>query len=117
MHGSISETWDKIITPLEQHVKENYTGKYVLIRTYASGVHFGKLKLYEPENSHCVLEDSRRLYSWVDRFTLTEVAQQGVTERALMSIPIAQIMIGDVIEILSVSEEAEDSLKNTKACS
>jgi len=91
-------------------VDDHYVGRYVLVRTYASGVHFGKLKIYNPDNSHCILEDARRLYSWVDRLTLTEVSENGVTEKALMSIFAPHIMIGDVIEILLVSEKAEATL-------
>jgi hypothetical protein len=105
-----------IISTVRQFIDMQYVGKYVLIRTYASGVHFGKLKLYEPDSSHCILENARRLYSWVDRLTLTEVAQFGVTEDAKMSTYADNIMIGDVIEILLPSQESVISLATFDHC-
>jgi len=96
------------------HIEQKYIGKYVIVRALASGVHFGRAIIYDPMTNHCILEDVRRIYSYVDRFTLSEVSQQGVTDKALLCISVPDIMICDVIEMIRVSPEAEVNLQEMK---
>ena len=110
----LNEVADLFPKSISDHIEQKYIGKYVLVRTLASGVHFGKAVIYESAINHIILEDARRLYSYVDRFTLSEVSQQGVTDKALMSVSIPDIMICDVIEVMSVSPEAEAKLQELK---
>ena len=60
-----------------------FIGKDVIIRSYASGVHFGKLTYYSGKEA--ILENSRRIWSWEGAFTLSAVSQEGV-KTAKMSI-------------------------------
>ncbi len=88
-----------------------YVGKYVLIRTYASGVHLGYLKEYDPETRHAFLTETRRLFYWEGAFTLHAVAINGIKD-GKMPITIPEIMLSDTLEIIKCSEIAEENLKN-----
>lgn len=96
-------------------IQNEYIGKYVLVRTYASGVHFGKVKAYEPDIRHIILENTRIIYRWDGkRLSLREISVDSIVDGKL-TIAIPQNMITDVLEVLLVSKEAEESLKNFKA--
>lgn len=96
-------------------VKNEYIGKYVLVRTYASGVHFGKVKAYEPDIRHIILEDTRILYRWNGkRLSLKEISLESIVD-GKMTVSIPQNMITDVLEVMLASEKAEEGLKNFKA--
>jgi hypothetical protein len=96
-------------------IRDEYLGKYVIVRTYASGVHFGKLKVYEPDIRHIVLEDTRIIYTWNgQRLSLREISLDSIVD-GKMTVSIPQNIITDVLEILLVSERAEESLRNFKA--
>jgi hypothetical protein len=96
-------------------IQNEYIGKYALVRAYASGVHFGKIKAYDPEIRHAVLEDTRIIHSWSGkRLSLHEISLESIVNgRLTVSIP--QNMVTDVIDILFVSAEAEAHLKEFPA--
>ena len=91
--------------------KHPYVGNYVLIRTYASGVHVGTLKEYDPQTRHGYLTDTRRIYYWEGAFTLHAVSVNGITG-GKMPITIPEIMLSDVLEIIPCSKAAINNLKN-----
>lgn len=91
--------------------KHPYSGEYVLIRTYASGVHVGILKEYDPNTRHAFLTDTRRIFYWNGAFTLHAVATNGIKE-GKMPITIPEIMLSDVLEIIKCTDVASESLKN-----
>lgn len=94
--------------------KENphpYAGKYVLVRTYASGVHFGILKDYDFNTRHIYLTKTRRIWYWEGAFTLSAVATNGIKDGKL-SIEIPEIMVSQVEEIIICSSKAEENLKH-----
>jgi len=88
-----------------------YTGKYVLTRSYASGVRVGFLKSYDPETRHAYLTETRRLFYWEGAFTLDTVAMNGI-KGGKMPMEIPEIMLSDVLEIIQCSEKAAKNLKN-----
>jgi len=103
------------MSSIKEIVQNEYIGKYVLVRAYISGVHFGKVKAYDPEIRHVVLEDARILYRWNGkRLSLREISLESIVD-GKMTASIPQNMITDVVEILLVSKEAEEGLKNFKA--
>ena len=93
------------ITPRPRHP---YTGKKVLVRTYASGVHIGTLKEYNQSRS-IFLTDSQRIHQWSGAFTLSKVATVGITGGRISCIN-PEIYIEQVEEIMIISEKALDSI-------
>lgn len=88
-----------------------FNGKYCLIRAYSSGVHCGYVK--EEYGQDIILTDSRRIWSWSGAFTLSKVAADGFQE-AKMSVPIKEIKIKQVIEIIPLSDIIKEKFKNWK---
>ena len=78
-------------------------GQLVLVRTYASGVHFGKL--LRNEGRLVELENARRIWSWEKAFTLNQIAINGVGKNSKISLAVEFIRILDGIEIIPMKEE------------
>ncbi len=93
------------------YLKSKLIGKYVIVRTYSAGVHYGILK--EKQGTEVVLENSRRIWSWKGAFTLSEIAMNGVSE-ARLSNQIPYIEITQSIEIIPLSEKAKINLNTIK---
>lgn len=91
--------------------KHPYIGNYVLIRTYASGVHVGYLKEYDPQTRHAYLTETRRIFFWQGAFTLHAVSVDGIKD-GKMPLTIPEIMLSDVLEIIRCSGKAIENLKN-----
>ena len=78
-------------------------GKFVLIRTYSAGVHFGTL--IERNGKEVLLKNARRLWSWNGALSLSEVAMKGVKiETSKISVPVDEILITEATEIILVSK-------------
>jgi len=83
------------------------TGKKVLIRTYAAGVHFGILESseYTAAGEVVVLRESRRIHYWEGAASLSQVAIDGISSgRVAMTLP--EIKITNVIETIPLSGAA-----------
>ena len=78
------------------------TGKEVIIRTFAAGVHIGEI--VNKENGEVTLNNARRLWKWSGAFTLNKVATHGV-DRANSRISTAvNGIVLPYIEIIPVCE-------------
>lgn len=88
-----------------------FIGKDVIIRSYASGVHFGKLKYCVGKD--IILENARRIWNWEGAFTLSAVSQEGV-KTAKMSIGVPEFYCPDVCEIIPCSDKAIKQLSAMK---
>lgn len=78
------------------------TGKEVIIRTFAAGVHIGEI--VTKEGGEVTLKNARRLWKWSGAFTLNEVATAGVNRadsRISKSVP--EIIL-PYIEIIPICE-------------
>lgn len=85
----------------------------VLIRSYASGVHFGELvsEVFTPAGKVVVLANSRRIHYWEGAASLSQVAIEGIASgRVAMTLP--EIEITNVIEKIPLSEVAIANLEN-----
>lgn len=91
-------------------------GKYVIIRTYSAGVHFGILK--SKSGLECVLEEAIRIWKWSGAFTLSQMSMEGVKnpEECKFDMPAKSITL-QWIEILECTPEAIRSIKGVKPCS
>lgn len=105
------------VSPLPQLQKERsmvtpHIGKKCIIRTYASGVHFGTL--IAQDGRQVELQDARRLWRWhaVDGISLSEVALNGIAaaeSRVCCTVP--SITVLDALEILPASEKSAASIE------
>jgi hypothetical protein len=87
--------------------------KICIIRSYASGVHFGIV--HETRDTlhglSVTLKNSRRIHYWVGACSLPQVAMDGIrTGRVAMELP--EIQVENVIEIIPMTEKAVENLKN-----
>ena len=93
------------------HPLHPFVGKDVIIRSYASGVHFGRLSYYN--GKEVILENCRRIWSWEGAFTLSAVSQEGV-KTAKMSIWVPEFSCPDVCEVIPCSDKASKQLSAMK---
>lgn len=88
-----------------------YIGRFVVVRTFSAGVHFGTLGwAYEKQ---ALLNNSKRLWQWSGAFTLSAVSQRGVTS-AKVSCAVPEMYFSEAIEIIPCSPEAEKNLAGLK---
>lgn len=87
--------------------------KKVLIRSYASGVHFGELasEQFTPSGKVVVLKNSRRIHYWEGAASLSQVANYGIT-RGRVTMVLPEIEVVNVIETIPLSQAAINNLEN-----
>lgn len=103
---------------LQTHINQNYVGTYMIVRTFASGVHFGNVKMYDPQTHHVILNSNRCIWSWSGTFTLLEISQNGVMgdgREGKLTISVPEILISDVLELIPVNEETKKQLIELEA--
>lgn len=91
----------------KKSLTEKMIGKHVVIRGYASGVHFGELVAHK--GREVVLKNSRRLWRWetTHGISLSEVALHGApgaSTRVCSTLP--SIVLLDAIEIIPATQKA-----------
>lgn len=93
-----------------------HTGKKCIIRTYASGVHFGVL--VAQSGRQVELRKSRRLWRWdaaPNGISLSEVALHGpVGSRSKICSEISEITILDALEIIPCTDAAISVIEGSK---
>ena len=82
--------------------------KYVLVRTYSAGVHFGTLE--SREGKEVVLLDARRVWYWKGANTLNELVSHGPGPGSKISEPTARIVLTEAIEIIDMTAEQHAKL-------
>lgn len=90
-----------------------FIGKKVLIRSYASGVHFGTLESEDFTQAGKVvrLSNSRRIHYWEGAASLSQVAVDGINAgRVAVTLPIIEVV--NVIETIPLSDSAIFNLEN-----
>ena len=95
----------------QKEITNNIDGlKAVLIRSYASGVHYGYLKKTKDllAGLSVVLVNSRRIWNWYGAASLSQLAMEGVKdkENSKITMILPEIQIQQVIEIIPLSKEA-----------
>lgn len=87
---------------------DDFIGKKVLVRTYASGDHFGTLKQWI--GREVILTDSRILYYWNNAFTLNQVVRDGVGDKSEVSVSASEVVLLDAISIYKLKDEVYNNL-------
>lgn len=98
------------VTASSEKSTSPFIGENVVVRTYSAGVHVGRL--VAKDGTNVLLEDSYRLWKWEGAFTLSEVANKGVTggRRGCCT----TIELTQSIEIIPINDIAFSSIKNLK---
>lgn len=91
---------------------DEYIGKRVIVRTYSAGVHFGTMIGREGKDVH--LNDARRIWEWRGAFTLSAVAEKGITGGRI-SISVPTILLTEAIEIIPCSDASAAILTKIEA--
>lgn len=92
-----------------------HVGKQCIIRTYASGVHFGTLTAQDGRQVE--LTDARRLWRWFAKggISLSEVSQNGIdASKSRISQATPSITVLDALEIIPCSEIAAASIEGAE---
>lgn len=81
-----------------------------IVRTQNAGVFFGTIK--EEKGNTVVMTNARRIWYWEGSSSLSELAQLGTAkpEQCLFPVAVDEVKLFEVIEILSVTEEAAASI-------
>ena len=92
----------------DENLSSPHIGKKCIIRTYASGVHFGEL--VSLSGRQVELKNARRLWRWdvtSHGVSLSEVAMHGSTgPETKISCFVTEILILDGLEVIPCSEES-----------
>jgi hypothetical protein len=93
-------------------IRKKMIGKKVLIRSYASGVHFGTLvsETFTPSGKVVRLKDSRRIHYWEGAASLSQVAVDGI-KSGRVAMPLPDIEVVNVIETIPLSDSAVENLE------
>ncbi len=93
-----------------------HIGKKVVLRTYASGVHFGTL--VAQDGRQIELRDARRLWRWHTGgkgISLSEIAMTGIDpSRSRIAVTVPQMTILDGLEIIPATDEAAATIEGAE---
>ena len=104
----------------DNNTKHGATGQYCIVRTYASGVHFGLVEDVQPNEgrSRCVLAFARRLWYWKTKkgVSLSDLAASGLdVEKSKVCCEVEKHFIEDVIEFIPiVNRDVIEEIKGVK---
>ena len=92
-------------------MKEQYEGKYVIVRGDRSGVYAGTL--LERNGQEALLGDVRNLWYWNGAASVLQLAETGPTnpEACKFTVTVQSLLLTDVIEIIPATEQAEAVIK------
>lgn len=78
--------------------------KYVLVRTYSAGVHYGEL--VERNGREVTLANTRRIWSWQGANSLSEIATNGCAKNSRISVSVPSNVLPEMIEMIEMTDKA-----------
>jgi hypothetical protein len=86
---------------------------YRIVRTENAGVFAGTVTRLDEGTRTAVLVDARRIWHWQGAATLSELAMRGTTRpsQCKFPAPVGEVLLMQVIEIISVTPEARASIE------
>lgn len=104
----------------EENFKKTDGMTYCIFRGHECGVHAGYLEKYNMFGSPNAFKvmNARRLWRWDSKFTLTELANNGIRkiENCKFSEPsVNPVILLDVYEVLPCTEASAESLEKVEA--
>jgi hypothetical protein len=116
--GQVKELKEMLSGNCTATKKHGAIGKKCIIRTYASGVHFGEVVSVENNdgNSRCEIKNGRRLWRWKTQkgISLSDLACGIDTNNSKICAVVPVHFIEDAIEFIPVTCEVEESIENAK---
>ena len=90
---------------------ESPLGKKCIVRTYASGVHFGEV--VQHDGRQVELKNARRLWYWKTKegISLSEIAISGVHSSSKVCTTVPVIFITDALELIPAEPAAVASIE------
>lgn len=85
-----------------------------IVRTNGAGVFFGEVE--KIEGTTATLKNARRLWYWDGAASLSQLAQEGTSkpENCKFPITVEEVVVFNVLEILSVTDKAAKSIDGVK---
>ena len=101
-------------TAAESGLNSFAIGQEVIIRTYSSGVWFGRLK--EKSGNEVILTEARRMWRWwaKESISLSGVALHGIKQEKSRIAGAVESVWLEAIEILPVSGKPAESIRTAK---
>lgn len=91
-------------------------GKICLVRSYASGVHFGEVidEFFTAAGKVVILKDSRRIHYWSGAASLTQIANDGIKNKdsSRLTQILPEIEVVNVCETIPISQKAIKQLES-----
>lgn len=86
--------------------------KYQIVRTYSAGVFAGYI--VSRNGREVIMRDARRLWYWDGAASLSQLAMEGTKKPETCKFPceVERVELLEVIEILDVTKNAEESIKS-----
>ena len=98
--------------------------QYVIVRTRDAGVFAGTLhapvaEITAPMPDSLILRDARRLWYWEGAASLSQLAVEGTSKprQCKLPVPVPQVALNGVIEVLAVTAKARESIEAVPAWS
>jgi len=87
-------------------------GDRVIVRTRSAGVFFGTIVELDWTRRVAAISNARRLWRWAGAATLSQLATTGTSNPGGCKFPVAVAAeeLGEVIEVLAVTDAAAESL-------
>lgn len=85
--------------------------KYAIVRTYSAGVFAGYIE--KREGIEVTMVDTRRIWYWSGAASLSQLAMEGTKKisECKIAVPVDRILLTQAIEILDVTEEAQEIIE------
>ena len=101
-------------TETAQTMQSDFIGKVCMVRTYSAGVFYGKL--VKKAGKEGKLENARRCWYWSGGASLSELATNGTSKptECKFPIPVAELELSEIIEVIPMTEKAINSLNEVK---
>jgi len=93
-------------------IASHYIGKQCIFRTYSAGVFFGILKARNGKD--VIIKECRRIFYWEGAFTLSKIAESGVSS-AKLSVEEPEKLCTECIEVIPASSKCIKQLKSMEA--
>lgn len=110
----IKEIQNLGICKTKNKIERDMIGKTCMFRTYSAGVHFGELA--EKDGQDCLVKNAQRVWSWYKASSLSQLAMEGSKdlESSKIAMPVDEIILCQVVEIIPMSEIAIKNLRDAK---
>ena len=88
--------------------------KKCIIRTYSAGVHYGTIK--PRDGKEVLLKNAIRIWYWSGAASLSQMSVDGVNDpdKCKFSVPGAEILLTEAIEIIPCTEKAIKNIESVK---